>query len=84
MKMEIEKITTYIDGLTQLTGLPPWVIFTISACGIIFVYFYIIKFPMSFIRLKREVVKQSEIIKALITQMEEGYQKPGPKYKWKT
>ena len=75
---------SYVDGLTQLTGLPPWVIFTISACGIIVVYFYIIKFPISFIRLKREVVKQSEFIKALITQAEEGYQKPGPKYKWKT
>jgi hypothetical protein len=84
MKIEIEKIMTYIDGLTQLTGLPPWIIFTIFACGIIFVYFYIIKFPISFIRLKREVVKQSEIIKALITQVEEDYQKPGPKYKWKT
>jgi uncharacterized protein (DUF486 family) len=84
MKMEIEKITTYIDGLTQLTGLPPWVIFTILAWGIIFVYFYLIKFPMSFIRLKREVVKQSEIIQSLITQVEEGDQKPGPRYKWKT
>jgi len=82
--MEIEKITTYIDGLTQLTGLPPWVIFTILAWGIIFVYFYLIKFPMSFIRLKREVVKQSEIIQSLITQVEEGDQKPGPRYKWKT
>jgi len=82
--MEIEKITTYIDGLTQLTGLPPWVIFTILALGIIFVYFYLIKFPMSFIRLKREVVKQSEIIQSLITQVEEGDQKPGPRYKWKT
>ena len=82
--MEIEKITAYIDGLTQLTGLPPWVIFTISACGIIFVYVYIIKFPMSFIRLKKEVAKQSETIKSLIKQEEDGYQKRGPKYKWKS
>jgi len=84
MKMQIEKITEYINELFQLTGLPLWAFLAISACGIIFVCFYIIIFPMSYIRLKREVVKKSEIIKALKNQVEEGYQSPGPRYKWKT
>lgn len=82
--MQIEKITKYINELFQLTGLPLWAFLAISACAIIFVYFYIIKFPMSVIRLKREVAKQSEIIKSLITQVEDGYRRPWPNYKWKT
>jgi hypothetical protein len=84
MEMQFEMVTRYIDQLIQLTGLPPWIFLTISVCGIIFVYFYIIRFPMSFIRLKKEVAKQSETIKSLIKQEEDGYQKRGPKYKWKT
>ena len=82
--MQIEKITAYIHELFRFTGLPLWAFLGISACGIIFVCLYIIIFPMSYIRLKREVVKKSEIIKALRNQVENGYQRPGPRYKWKT
>ena len=82
--MQIEKITEYIHELFRFTGLPLWAFLVISACGIIFVCLYIIIFPMSYIRLKREVVKKSEIIMALRNQVENGYQRPGPRYKWKT
>jgi hypothetical protein len=84
MEMQVEMITRYIDQLIQPTGFPPWAFLTICACGIIFIYFYIIKFPLSFIRLKKKVAKQSEIIRSLIKVEEDGYQKKGPKYKWKT
>jgi len=84
MKMQIEKIAEYIDELFQFTGLPLWTFLAISACGIIFVSLYIIIFPISYIRLKREVVKKSDIIKDLRNQLEESYQRPGPRYKWKT
>ena len=80
--MQIENITVFIENVAQSTGLPIWAFLSISILAIIFFYFYIIKFPVAIIRLKKEVVKQSEKMKDLQKRISECYHR-APSYKWK-
>ena len=81
-KMQIEKITMLMEKIFQSTGLPIWAFVSISILAIIFFYFYIIKFPVAIIRLKKEVVKQSEKMKDLQMRISECYHR-SPNYRWK-
>jgi hypothetical protein len=80
--MLIENVTVFIENIVQSTGLPIWTFVSILILAIIFFYFYIIKFPVAIIRLKKKVVNQSEKIKDLQMKISECYHR-SPNYRWK-
>ena len=80
--MQFESISVVINKIIQFAGLPWWTFLSLSLLGIVVFYFYFIKFPITIIRLKKDVVKQSEKIKTLKKKIESSIHRV-PSYKWK-